>query len=306
LLRNVSFLHTAVETLDYAVCMSDHYSTERPAKENRNGALIVWFLAIALLALIRYRSQPGAYKSFHVWMDGLGVPAWVRNSDTEVIMVLMGVALWILMRSMDRDKTKGLLSDIGLRCGLLKGIVVGGVFCIPIVALGVGCGLMRDGVTFFEPKMIRIGFTGPFAEEWFFRGVLVLAMVRIVGVKFWTAAIVSGVLFGLVHVQWSAEGLARGWPALLVTGAGGVWFAWLANRWSRNLYVPITMHMLMNLVAPWYGDTDMAMGSLYFEVGRAATITLGTVLTIHPGLLRMSWAKDGRAGASPSPGSAEG
>lgn len=289
--------NSTVETIDYAVGMSDEYTTKRAASKSRNGDLIVWLLAIAVLALIRYRSELGAYKSFHVWLDGLGVPGWVRNSDTDVLMVLLGVVVWFVMRSIGRSKTKGLLCDIGLRRGLMKGIVVGGIICIPILALGVVRGLMLDGVTFFEPKMIRIGFSGPLAEEWFFRGVLVLAMVRIVGVRFWTAAIVGAVLFGLVHVPWTAEGLARGWPALLVTGAGGVWFAWVANQWSRNLYVAITMHMLMNLAAPWYGGTDHAIGNLYFESGRVATITLGTVLTINPRLLRMSWAKCGCAGS---------
>jgi len=278
--------------------MSDQHTTERPARKRRNYALIVWLLAVAVLALIRYRSAFGPYKSFHVWLDGLGVAAWVRNSDTEVLLFLLGVVLWRVMRTLGKGKTKGLLGDLGLSRGLIKGIAVGGVFCIPILAIGVVRGLMLDGATFFEPKMIRIGFSGPFAEEWFFRGVLVLAMVRMVGVKFWTAAIVGALLFGLVHVQWTAEGFARGWPALLATGAGGVWFAWLANRWSRNLYVAITMHMLMNFVAPWYGGADHEMGNLYFEAGRAGTIALGTVLTIHPGLLRLNWAKDDRAASS--------
>ena len=278
----------------HAVGMADEDTTEHAARKNRNGAFMVWLLATALLASIRYRGELGVYKSFHVWLAGLGAPGWLRNSDTELLMILLGVVLWNMMRFIGRGESQGLLCDIGLRCGAMKGIAVGGVICIPIVALGVVRGLMLDDVTFFAPKMIRVGFSGPIAEEWFFRGVLVLAMVRIVGVKFWTAAIVGTVFFGLVHVQWTAEGLAHGWPAFLMTGAGGVWFAWLANRWSRNLYVSITMHMLMNLAAPWYGATDHWMGNTYFVVGWATTIALGTVSTIYPGLLRMNWAKDER------------
>jgi len=165
------------------------------------------------------------------------------------------------------------------------------VICLPMLVLGATMGEVR-----VEPRMVRVAVVGPFVEEWFFRGVLVLAMVRLTGVSFWKAAIVSGVLFGAVHVNpWSADGLATQWPHLLVTGAGGVWFAWLALSWGRNLWLVATAHALMNLVAPWYvGDTGTVGSHLAFEVARALTITLGTTMTIHPRWFRMEWALGAR------------
>ena len=112
--------------------------------------------------------------------------------------------------------------------------------------------------------------------------------MRLAGVSFWRTAIASGLLFGAVHVQWTADGLARGWPHGLVTLAGGIWYAWLARAWGRNLWVVVVAHALMNLSSPWYGG-----GGLWLEVGRAATIALGTVMTIRPDWLRMDWARPG-------------
>lgn len=267
------------------------HAADQSSSQQRSAAVGVWLCAIAMLVFIRYRGEIGLYKSLHVWMNNVGLPSWVRNSDTELLLVLFGVGLYVLLRLVGGHRTRGFLSDIGLRHGVLRGVAVGVVICIPILLVGLVRGLMQDDTMFFALKMIRVGFTGPIVEEWFFRGVLVLAMVRLVGTRFWSAAIVGALLFGAVHVQWTAEGLARGWPAVLVTGAGGVWYAWLARQWSWNLLVPITAHMLMNLAGPWYGGTDHALGSIYFEIGRAATIALGTVMAINPGLFKMGWAR---------------
>jgi membrane protease YdiL (CAAX protease family) len=271
---------------------SDHGSSQQ-----RSTAVGVWLCAIAILAAIRYRGEIGPYKSLHIWMNDAGLPSWVRNSDTELLLLLFGSGLYALLRRVGRHESRGFLSDIGLRTGVLKGVAAGVVICLPIVLYGLVRGLMQEGTVFLSPKMVRIGLTGPIVEEWFFRGILVLAMVRLARTRFWLAAIVGALLFGAVHVQWTAEGLARGWPAFLATGAGGVWFAWLARQWSWNLLVPITAHMLMNTAATWYGGTDHTMGNIHFEIGRAATITLGTVMAIHPGLFKMGWTTEPGAGS---------
>ena len=81
-----------------------------------------------------------------------------------------------------------------------------------------------------------------------------------------------------------------------MTGAGGLWFAWLATQWSRNLFVAMTAHMLMDRTGQWYAGSDHAGGSIWFEVGRAATITLGTFMTSFPRPFKMDWAREGPGG----------
>jgi membrane protease YdiL (CAAX protease family) len=255
-----------------------------PPGKTRLFVASIWLAAIGVLVLLRYRDRIGLVRSFHVWMAESGVADWVRNSDNDVLWVVFGVGLWAWMKRRSGGRSAGLLGDLGLGGGVARGCIVGLVIGLPMLLLGAVTG----GAIAFEWPMVRIYVTGPFTEEWFYRGVLVLAFVRLAGVSFWPTAIVSGVLFGAVHVNpWTGDGFAQGWPHGLLTTAGGIWFAWLAREWGRNLWVVIVAHGLMNLASPWYG----ADNAVWHEIGRAATIALGTVMTIRPDWLRMSWAR---------------
>ncbi len=243
----------------------------------------IWLAAIGALVLLRYRGHIGLFRSFHEWMAESGAADWVRNSDNEVLFVVFGVGLWGLMKWGSGAHSAGLLGDLGLGGAVARGCIVGLVIALPMLLLGPVTG----GAIAFEWPMVRIAVTGPFAEEWFFRGVLVLAFVRLAGVSFWPTAIVSGVLFGLVHVQWTGNGFAQGWPHGLYTTVGGIWFAWLAREWGRNLWIVIVAHGLMNLAASWYGTDN----GIWLGIGCGTSIALGTVMTIRPAWLRMSWAR---------------
>jgi membrane protease YdiL (CAAX protease family) len=94
-------------------------------------------------------------------------------------------------------------------------------------------------------------------------------------------------LFGLVHVQWTGDGFAQDWLHGLFTTAGGIWLAWVAREWGCNLWVVIVAHGLMNMASPWYG-TDNA---IWHVIGHGTSVALGTVMTIRPDWLRMSWAR---------------
>jgi membrane protease YdiL (CAAX protease family) len=243
----------------------------------------IWLAAIGSLVLRRYRGNIGLFRSFHKWMAESGAADWVRNSDNDVLFVVFGVGLWAWMKRGSGGRSAGLLGDLGLGGGVARGCIVGLVIGLPMLLLGAVTG----GAIAFEWPMVRIDVTGPLAEEWFFRGVLVLAFVRLVGVSFWPTAIASGVLFGLVHVQWTGDGFAQGWPHGLFTTAGGIWFAWVAREWGCNLWVVIVAHGLMNMASPWYG-TDNA---IWHVIGHGTSVALGTVMTIRPDWLRMSWAR---------------
>jgi membrane protease YdiL (CAAX protease family) len=257
-------------------------------RHQRLAAAAVWLGAISVLVLLRYRGRIWIFDSLHRWLAEQGAADWVRQMDNEVLLILAGVGLWMLMRRTGRGRAQGLLSDLGMDQGMVRGCLLGLVICSPMLVLGAVCGRGAS----FDWHMIRVAVVGPLAEEWFFRGVLVLCFARLVGSRFWPTAVVSALLFGLAHVPWTRGGLAGGWQIILVTGGGGVWYAWLARQWSRNLFVVITAHGLMNLAWPWYGGSSGAVGStILAEIGRGATIALGTVLTARPEWFRMGWAR---------------
>ena len=250
---------------------------------------VAWLAAVGALALIRYRGNLAPFKNFHNWMAEQGVVDWARKLDSPALLIICGIILWLLFYVTSRDSAKGIWSDIALHRGVLQGSVVGLVIASPMLLLAM---VLGQGV-FFEPNMIHLVVIGPFAEEWFFRGVLVLALVRLTGVNFWAAAIVSASLFGLAHLSWTLDAFASNWPIFLIVGAGGIWYAWLAREWSRNLWVVFSLHALMNLSWYWYAGTDDAAGTLLPNIGRGATIVFGTVMTIRPQWFRMAWARVG-------------
>jgi membrane protease YdiL (CAAX protease family) len=83
----------------------------------------------------------------------------------------------------------------------------------------------------------------PVAEELFFRGFLYRSLRVRHG--YWFAAIVSSILFGLVH--WQPEGLLPSLPLMVGVATAAMAWAYLYDR-SGSMLVPIASHMAFNLV----------------------------------------------------------
>jgi membrane protease YdiL (CAAX protease family) len=92
-------------------------------------------------------------------------------------------------------------------------------------------------------KVVALGLlvilAAPVSEEIFFRGFLFGGLRG--RMSFWAAALVSGVLFGLVHLPTGPAQV----PPLAVFG---VLLAWLYER-TGSLGPPIFMHMIQNAIA---------------------------------------------------------
>ena len=82
----------------------------------------------------------------------------------------------------------------------------------------------------------------PIAEELFYRGLLFSALRK--RFDLWPAMGLSGLVFGLTHVQASIEGYLL---VLLIIMPLGMFLAFLYDR-TRTLLVPITAHAVFNLV----------------------------------------------------------
>ncbi len=77
-------------------------------------------------------------------------------------------------------------------------------------------------------------------EELFFRGMLFGGLRQTL--PLWAAALISGLIFGLLHLTGGDLGVA------LQLTAFGVILAWTYER-SGTLWAPITLHMLNNALA---------------------------------------------------------
>lgn len=248
--------------------------------------------AIGVVVFVRLRAGWPAYRSLHGWLNGVGVPDAVRGLDYPLIMlgaVFFGAMAVCRVTGIRWRET--VLTRWPERGWI--GVVVTG--SLPVVAGGVALMIAR-GV---QPGLNDLIFgvvRAPLIEEVFFRGLLVAGAVTMFnGVPlrpgqgeragssgFWGFAVVGALVFGFIHVTWTAEGLATGWPNVLVTGAGGVWYAWLMRAW-RSVLVPMVLHGTTNLcwllAMPEGGGA--AGGGLIENVLRAGSIGLATWLTIR-------------------------
>lgn len=90
---------------------------------------------------------------------------------------------------------------------------------------------------------LLVGALAPIAEEILFRGLLYRALRNGVGV--WGGAIISGLLFGLLHIDAaSGDRLLQVIPLAVL----GISFA-LLYHWTGTLYAPIALHATNNAIA---------------------------------------------------------
>lgn len=160
-----------------------------------------------------------------------------------------------------------------------------GVAVALVGSLAMAAGLALGGEPTFDAGALWRGALRPgFSEELAFRGFFFGLLFYRAKWAFLPALLLSGAVFGGSHLPGAILGghLDQAWGAVLVTGAGGCWFAWLYARWGRSLWVPTAAHAAMNF---WWvlftAGPTAAGGGAGATWGRVAAIALVTIATIR-------------------------
>lgn len=246
-------------------------TTSPPSTGSRWPLAVV--VGLCVLALVQLRGQIPAYVDWYVWLCGLGVPQPIRTLDAPLLLLL---GAWLGARlATGRGRA---VSVLGLGRSLREGLGFGLLAGTPMLLQG---WLGRSDVD-LSLSTARAVVAMPFAEEVFFRGLLVFVPVAVGGCRFWTTAILAGLLFGSLHVAWDVPlPLSGGDLAVFaVTAAGGIWYAWLGRCFRWNLWPTIVLHGAMNAAWVIFGIADDAAGGLWPNVGRGLTIAAGTLLAL--------------------------
>lgn len=171
----------------------------------------------------------------------------------------------------------GFLESLGLNTSIFKGFLVALVCTLPMF---VGFHFLFDFNDEVSLNTLLISvFSAGFFEELFFRGFLFGVIFRYTKLGFIPSVFFGALYFGLLHLYQSDE-FAELLGIFLVTFLGGILFAWVYAEWKFNIWIPIFLHMLMNL--PWelFSVSDNALGDLYANIFRLATIVLIILLTV--------------------------
>ncbi len=129
-------------------------------------------------------------------------------------------------------------------------------------------------------RIVILVVFAPFFEEVVYRGFLFGQLFRFARMGFIPSVVISAILFAAGHLYqssdpWTLTGV------FITTLMGGALFAWIFAEWSYNLWVPVLLHLMMNLSWLLFSVSDNAMGGLWPNIFRGMTIALVILGTLY-------------------------
>ncbi|WCN82146.1 CPBP family intramembrane glutamic endopeptidase [Micromonospora sp. LH3U1] len=191
---------------------------------------------VAVLAVAFVGSQAIAAVEGNAWLTlALGVL-------TAVAAIL--VYAWVVRRTERRSPTE--VSRAGAGARIARGALIGvGMFAAVIVNIALIGGYHVNGLGSVSGAVALFGFMAAAAatEELIFRGVLFRVVEERMGT--WIALLLTGVVFGLMHLLNPDASL---WGAVAIAVEAGFMLA-ACYAATRNLWVPIGLHFGWNFAA---------------------------------------------------------
>lgn len=117
-----------------------------------------------------------------------------------------------------------------------------------------------------------------FFEEVMFRGFIFGQLFRYARWGFVPAVLASVIPFGFLHIQLEWKLMAIG-SMFVLTALDGAFFCWMFVQWRYNLWIPVWLHILINLSWVAFEGND-AEGRIWANAVRLAAIALSILFTI--------------------------
>lgn len=126
--------------------------------------------------------------------------------------------------------------------------------------------------------VLNMAVIAGFFEEVMFRGFIFGQLFRYARWGFVPAVLASVVPFAFLHIQLEWKWVAIG-SVFILTALDGVFFCWMFVQWQNNLWVPIWLHILINL--SWIAfEGNHSEGRIWANAVRLAAIVLSILFTI--------------------------
>ena len=174
---------------------------------------------------------------------------------------------------------EGILERLGLSSGVKEGVLYGFLFTLPMLVGFAFIGQPKYSAWSLELVLISALLPG-FLEEFYYRGFVFGELYKRARWGFFLAAALNGLIFGLAHI-WQGNALGQTIGVFFVTFAGAAWFAWLYVEWRNKLWLPITLHILMNLYWTLFEIESTALGGIGANICRGLTIAFSVIFTIR-------------------------
>jgi len=170
-----------------------------------------------------------------------------------------------------------LFQNLGLNKSIIKGFLFALVCTLPMY---IGFSIIFEFNPNVKLNTILIGVVSAgFFEELYYRGFLFGLPFRKTKLGFILSVLFGALYFGSLHLYQTTE-LNELLGIFLITFLGGILFAWIYAEWNFNIWIPVFLHMLMNLAWELYSVSENALGGIYSNIFRLLTIGLVIILTI--------------------------
>lgn len=230
-------------------------------------------LLLTLLAFaVHYGIDKLYFGDLWKWLfQGLGHPGLSFN----LAYAILGIPLFLAVLA--RHGTARFFHALGLDGSLGKGFAFALLCTLPMF---LGFALAFEVNTGFTVRQFWINIlAAAFFEELYFRGFLFGQLFRFTKLGFLSSVLLGALLFGLGHL-YQGNGPMESLGIFGITFMGALLFAWVYVEWDHNLWVPIFLHLLMNLAWSSFGVAENALGGGYANTFRVLTILLVIGLTI--------------------------
>jgi CAAX amino terminal protease family. len=231
--------------------------------------VLITFVSFAI-----YLSLDSLY--FHPLRNWLDQSINQRGVSHIISYIISGIPIFIGLLMIHRNRN--ICTSLGLNRSLIKGLVFSLICTIPMF---VGFALFLEFNSSITLNVILINvISAAFFEELYFRGFLFGQVFRWTRLGFVISILLGAVLFGMLHLS-QGDAIGEWIGIFLITFMGAILFAWLYTEWNYNLWVPIFLHLLMNLSFELYSAGGNALGGVYLNIFRTMTIILAIVLTLQ-------------------------
>lgn len=173
--------------------------------------------------------------------------------------------------------TKRFVQSFGLDKSPIEGLLFSLICTLPMLA-GYSTAFDLSNEVTFNKLLINV-LAAAFFEELYFRGFLFGQIYRYTKFGFIPALVVGAFIFAFIHLYQGQE-LMTLLGVFFITFLGSALFAWVYAEWEFNIWIPIFLHLLMNLLWMIFSVSGNAFGGIYANLFRTLSLVLIIGLTI--------------------------
>jgi CAAX protease family protein len=252
------------------------------ADRPRKGAAVI----IAFAAIVAAKAWTFPWHRVLLWMQVV-TEGHLSHQSLEAILYSMQEVLTICLCAATIIWLFGgggaqAFESLGLRRGIARGVMAGIIATLPLPLIFA----IRSHAVFNADVAVQVGVFGLLSgvgEEILFRGFGFGLLYRKLHLGFWLSIILPTAAFARGHL-YQVHGFWDSLAIIALTGFGSVWFSWLYVRWDYNLWVPISVHVLMDSWWSIFNVSQTALAGHAANNARLLTIVLSIVLTLwHSG-----------------------